>query len=176
MKNSSSGPKFAVSAILDVFRYSTVLRAIERGSREYSFLVIGSRTSQIIDSVVCWRNGSILAVSGTGIRSMSDSLIACHPRMEDPSKPNPWSKLSSVSSVMGQVVCCQRPGKSMKRRSTNWTFLVSASLRTSRGVMRVLLLPKGGVVSKFMLSGGPGRVKAGVGWWCGGVVELETPG
>jgi hypothetical protein len=29
------------------------LRAIERGSRLYSFLVIGSRTSQIIDSVVC---------------------------------------------------------------------------------------------------------------------------
>ena len=32
---------------------SIALRAIERGSRLYSFLVIGSRTSQIIDSVVC---------------------------------------------------------------------------------------------------------------------------
>ena len=56
-------------------------------------------------------NGSSLAVSATGTSSMSDSLIACQPRMEEPSKPKPWSKLSSVSSLTGSVVCCHRPGK-----------------------------------------------------------------
>src|SRR5690242_6896366 len=94
-------------------RYFSHLRAMERGSREYSFLVIGSRTSQMIARVVCWRKGSILAVLATGSRSMSDSLIACQPRMEEPSKPKPWSKDSVVSSEIGRVVCCHRPGKSM---------------------------------------------------------------
>ena len=101
---------------------------MERGSREYSFLVIGSRTSQMIDSVVCCMNGSILAVSATGTSSMSDSLIACQPRMEQPSNPKPWSKLSRVSSLIGQVVCCHRPGKSMKRRSMNCDLLLLAQL------------------------------------------------
>ena len=115
------------------------MRAMERGSRLYSFLVIGSRTSQISDSVVWSMNGSILAVSATGTSSMSDSLMACHPRMLDPSKPKPWLKLSKVSSLMGQVVCCQRPGKSMKRRSMNCTFFCWTSLSTSRGVIKALL-------------------------------------
>src|SRR5882724_4565267 len=108
---------------------------MERGSREYYFLVIGSRTSQSSWRVVCWRKGSILAVSGTGTRSMSDSLMACQPRMEEPSKPKPCSKLWRVSSLIGVVVCCQSPGKSMKRRSTNSTFFCSQSLSTSRGVI-----------------------------------------
>jgi hypothetical protein len=42
------------------------LRAMERGSRLYSFLVIGSRTSQMIDSVVCCMNGSMLGRGGDG--------------------------------------------------------------------------------------------------------------
>src|SRR5216683_3194405 len=97
----------------DFLRYLSALRAMERGSREYSFLVIGSRTSQMIDSVVWLMNGSILAVLATGNSSMSDSLMACQPRMEEPSNPKPWSKLSAVSSEIGQVVCCHSPGKSM---------------------------------------------------------------
>src|SRR5438105_3547972 len=135
MKNSSSGPKYAVSAMPDFFRYFSVLRAMERGSREYSFLVIGSRTSQMIESVVCVMNGSTLAVLATGSNSMSDSLIACQPRIEEPSKPKPCSKLSRVSSEIGQVVCCQSPGKSIKRRSMNSTFFSSQSLSTACGVI-----------------------------------------
>ncbi len=39
------------------------------------------------------------AVSGTGFSSMSDSLIACQPRMLEPSKPKPRSKVSRSSSL-----------------------------------------------------------------------------
>ena len=46
-----------------------------------------STTSQIIDSVGCFMNGSMIAVLGSGIISMSLSLIACQPRIEEPSKP-----------------------------------------------------------------------------------------
>src|SRR5438874_2692697 len=127
----------------DFLRYFSTLRAIERGSREYSFLVIGSRTSQMIDKVVWLMNGSSLAVPATGSRSMSDSLIACQPRIDEPSKPNPCSKLSMVSSEIGQVVCCQSPGKSMKRKSMNSTFFSSQSLSTARGVIGDLLMVLG---------------------------------
>ena len=51
------------------------------------------------------------AVSGTGLTSMSDSLIACQPRMLEPSKPKPRSKVSSSSSRAGTEKCCHRPGK-----------------------------------------------------------------
>ena len=41
------------------------------------------------------------AVFGSGMISMSDSLIACQPRIDDPSKPKPSSKLSSSSMAIG---------------------------------------------------------------------------
>jgi hypothetical protein len=53
---------------------------------------------QISESVVRVMNGSTTAVSGSGITSMSEAWIGCQPRMDDPSKPNPSSKLSSLSS------------------------------------------------------------------------------
>ena len=58
-----------------------------RGSREYFSRVIGSHTSQISTSVGCCMYGSMNAVVGSGIMSMSLSLIACQPRIEEPSKP-----------------------------------------------------------------------------------------
>src|SRR5437667_9122985 len=89
---------------------------------------------QIIVSVVSLQNGSKNAVSGTGMTSMSDSLIACQPRMDEPSKPNPSSKVPSLRVSAGMVKCCHRPGKSMKRRSTARTSFSRMRARTSLGV------------------------------------------
>jgi hypothetical protein len=38
--------------------------------------------------------------------SMSLSLMACHPRMEEPSKPMPSSKVLSLISLAGYEQCC----------------------------------------------------------------------
>jgi len=51
--------------------------------------------SQIITNVGVWVKGSILAVVGSGITSMSLALMGCQPRMLEPSKPKPSSKLPS---------------------------------------------------------------------------------
>src|SRR5262249_40194148 len=90
---------------------------------------------QIIVSVFSLQNGSMNAVSGTGSTSMSDSLMACQPRMLEPSKPSPSSKTPSSRASCGMVKCCHRPGKSMKRRSTARTSFSRISARTSLGVM-----------------------------------------
>ena len=45
----------------------------------------GSSTSQVMTMVVSAKNGSIVAVTGSGIRHMSDSLIAFQPAIEEPS-------------------------------------------------------------------------------------------
>ena len=42
------------------------------------------------------------AVSGSGMASMSEASMLFQPRMEEPSKPKPSLKTSSVSSRMGQ--------------------------------------------------------------------------
>ena len=47
----------------------------------------GSRTKQLMLSVLCTRNGSITAVFGSGSRIMSDSWISWNPRIDEPSKP-----------------------------------------------------------------------------------------
>ncbi len=62
---------------------------------------------------------------------MSDSWISWNPRIEEPSKPKPSSKPSSVSSWAGIEKCCINPGRSAKRRSTIWTSLSLIRLRTS---------------------------------------------
>jgi hypothetical protein len=68
------------------------------------------------------RNGSMYAVFGSGIRSMSDSWISWNPRIDEPSKPCPSSKVDSSSSFeTGMVTCCMMPGRSQKRKSTNST-------------------------------------------------------
>ena len=66
--------------------------------------------------------------------SMSDSLMACQPRMLEPSKPSPSSKIVFVRASAGMVKCCHRPGKSMKRRSTALTSFSRIRARTSFGV------------------------------------------
>ena len=52
-----------------------------------------------------------MAVTGSGTTIMSLSLMACHPRMLEPSKPSPSSKMSGVTSLIGIEKCCQVPGK-----------------------------------------------------------------
>src|SRR3989304_1310233 len=83
-------------------------------------------------------NGSMAAVVGASI-SMWGSSIVWKPRMDEPSKPIPSSKSSSLSSPTGIEKCCQRPGASMKRRATILAPFSLASLMTSFGVMRRLL-------------------------------------
>ena len=56
-------------------------------------------------------NGSTIAVSACGTTSMSLSLIACQPRIDEPSKPKPSSKLASVRAFTGIVKCFCVPGK-----------------------------------------------------------------
>src|SRR5579862_4110888 len=77
--------------------------------------------------------GSSTAVVGSGMTSMSDALIGCQPRMDEPSNPLPSSKRSSLSSLVGIVKCCQIPSRSRNFRSTASTLLSRTSWRTSLG-------------------------------------------
>src|SRR6266542_587639 len=113
MKNSASGPKNAVSPMPVDLRYFSALMAMLRGSREYGSFVMGSTMLQMSESVGSAMNGSMTAVFESGITSMSEALMACQPRIDDPSNPSPSSKTSSESSLSGIVKCCHRPMKSM---------------------------------------------------------------
>src|SRR5688572_8932441 len=99
MKNSASGPKYAVSAMPVDLRYATARFARLRGSREYDSCVIGSITSQSSDSVGVLRNGSMIAVDGSGFINMSDELMARQPPIDEPSNPKPSSMPSSRRSI-----------------------------------------------------------------------------
>src|SRR3979411_1010633 len=118
-------------------RCSSAFLAMNRASREYGFRLIGSMTSQIRNSVLCDRTGSIVAESGSGISSMSLSSIAWNPRMLEPSNPRPSVKLSTSSSPIGRLKCCHVPGRSMNRTSTTSTPSALARSITSRGLVFV---------------------------------------
>src|SRR3954462_7075733 len=121
-------------------RYFSALRAMLRGSREYGSLVIGSMMLQVSDTVGMLQNGSMRAVPGSGTISMSEALIGCQPRIDEPSRPKPSSNDSSLSCEMVTVVCCQMPGRSMNFRSTILTPFFSANLMTSLGDMALMVL------------------------------------
>ncbi|GIW05030.1 MAG: hypothetical protein KatS3mg059_1650 [Thermomicrobiales bacterium] len=87
------------------------------------------------------RNGSIAAVSGSGTRIMSDSLMLWKPRIEEPSNPTPSAKVSSVTSLMEFELCCQVPKRSTKRKSTICTPASLAIARTSAGVFAIVVCP-----------------------------------
>ena len=74
-------------------------------------------------SVGSSRNGSITAVSSSGIRIMSDSLMDFQPEMEEPSNITPSAKESASMRCAGRVVCCSFPRGSVKRISTHFTSL-----------------------------------------------------
>ena len=74
------------------------------------------------------------AVEGSGIRIMSDSLIAFQPAIEEPSNITPSTKeLSSVAEAM-RAVCCHLPRGSVNRKSTYSTLcslIISMTLETA---------------------------------------------
>jgi len=94
-------------------------------------MVVGSTMSQRRFSVVSSMNGSSTAVSGSGIRIMSDSLIPFQPEIEEPSNILPSVKVSSSTQWNGTETCCSLPWVSVKRKSTNLTSFSSIIFRTS---------------------------------------------
>src|SRR6185369_956519 len=102
-------------------RYFSPRWEMPRGSRLYASLVPVSAMVQVTLSVGTAQNGSMNAVAGSGIASMSDASIDFQPRIEEPSKPKPSSKTSSVNSPMGQEKCCHVP-----KVSTNFTSTILA--------------------------------------------------
>src|SRR5262249_37414329 len=67
-------------------------------------------------------NGSITAVAGSGMTSMSLAWIGCQPRIDEPSKPRPSSNTLSSISLGGTVKCCQMPRKSLNFKSIATAF------------------------------------------------------
>src|ERR1700686_4830233 len=84
--------------------------------------------------VVSAKNGSIVAVTGSSIRHMSDSLIAFQPAIEEPSNIRPSANVSSSIMPTSKVTCCHLPRGSVKRRSTYLTSLSLIDFRTSLAV------------------------------------------
>ena len=80
------------------------------------------------------QNGSMNAVSGSGMASMSLASMLFQPRIEEPSKPTPSVKDSTVSSVIGMLKCCQVPKVSTNLMSTILAPLSRASPSTLLGV------------------------------------------
>src|SRR5215510_10488660 len=75
--------------------------------------------------VVSAKNGSMEADAGSGIRFMSDSLIAFQPAIEEPSNIWPSENVSSSIIETSKVTCCHFPRGSVNRKST---YLTSLSL------------------------------------------------
>src|SRR5262252_4655851 len=92
------------------------------------------------DNVGSAVNGSITAVAGSGITSMSLAWIGCQPRIDEPSKPSPSSNTASSISLGGAVKCCQVPKKSLNFKSTITAFCSFMNLTTSFGVIPAFLL------------------------------------
>src|SRR5262249_54476486 len=86
---------------------------------------------QINDSVGSAVNGSITAVAGSGMTSMSLAWIGCQPRIDEPSKPRPSSNTLSSISLGGTVKCCQMPRKSLNFKSIATAFCSFMNLITS---------------------------------------------
>src|SRR5450759_3225975 len=82
MKNSGSGPKYAVSPRPVDFMKASARLAIVLGSRSYPLPSEGSSTSQVRLSTGSSVNGSMRALSGSGMSSMSEASIPFQPAME----------------------------------------------------------------------------------------------
>src|SRR3984893_5390204 len=103
--------------------------------------------------VVSAKNGSIVAVTGSGIRHMSDSLIAFQPAIDEPSNIWPSAKVSSSIRLTSNVTCCHLPRGSVKRKSTYFTSLSLIIFRTSLAVVMGII--------PFLDTGLGGRGQAG---------------
>src|SRR5258706_1649858 len=80
------------------------------------------------------QNGSMKAVAGSGMASMSEASMDFQPRIEEPSKPNPSSKTSAVNSPKGTLKCCQVPNVSTNLTSTIFAPCLRAMSMTLLGV------------------------------------------
>src|SRR5258708_7917921 len=115
---------------------------------------------QVSERVGSAQNGSMNAVSGSGMASMSEASMLFQPRMLEPSKPKPSAKTSSVSSPMGQEKCCQVP-----KVSTNFTstilapFFLAISI-TCLGVLMFLGFRYGFSFVSFLLGLCPVKLQA----------------
>src|SRR5579872_4015125 len=85
--------------------------------------------------VVSAKNGSMVADAGSGIRHMSDSLMAFQPAIEEPSNICPSEKVSSSIIVTSKVTCCHLPRGSVNRKSTYLTSLSLIIFMTSLAVV-----------------------------------------
>src|SRR2546421_3211403 len=89
---------------------------------------------QVSDKVGTEQKGSMKAEAGSGMASMSEASMDFQPRIEEPSKPKPSLKTSSVSSSIGQLKCCQVPKVSTNLIST---ILAPCFLARSRALLGV---------------------------------------
>src|ERR1700686_2665710 len=117
------------------FTMPSALLAMPRGSRLYGSPVVGSSTSQPRTSGASAKNGSMHAEVGSGIRHMSDSLIAFQPAIEEPSNIMPSANVSSSIWLMSKVTCCHLPRGSVNRKSTYFTSLSLIIFMTFFGVV-----------------------------------------
>src|ERR1044071_8476499 len=90
---------------------------------------------QVSERVGTAQKGSMNAVTGSGMASMSDASMLFQPRMLEPSKPKPSAKTSSVSSLIGQLKCCQVPKVSTNLMSTIFAPFFFAISITLLGVL-----------------------------------------
>ena len=92
--------------------------------------------------VVSSKNGSMLAVFGSGMSSMSEASMPFQPATDEPSKAWPEMNLSSSKCETGTVTCCSFPRVSVKRKSTNLTsfsFTIFITSATVLAAIRFLL-------------------------------------
>src|SRR5437868_6193529 len=94
---------------------------------------------QVSERVGITQKGSINAVAGSGMASMSEASMDFQPRMEEPSNPKPSEKTSSVSSEIGQLKCCQVPKVSTNLISTILAPCFLAISNTLLGLLMGLL-------------------------------------
>src|SRR5438105_3972995 len=74
--------------------------------------------------------------------------------MEEPSMPKPSSKLASLNCSMGNETWCQRPGRSVKRRSSTLISCFFTNSMTSLGVpIRTFLLCRRAAAVSCSLAG-----------------------
>src|SRR6266699_2876027 len=111
---------------------------------------------QVNERVDSAMNGSTKAVAGSGMANMSEASIDFQPRMEEPSKPRPSLKESSLNSLKGRVKCCQVP-----KVSTNFTstILAPAFFAISNACLGVLMFSLS-IVFRWLLerAAAPARV------------------
>src|SRR5713101_6647171 len=69
----------------------------------------------------CAAKGSSVAVARSGSSSMSDSLIAFQPAIDEPSNMTPSVSRSSSTACTAWARCCHLPRGSVKRKSTYFT-------------------------------------------------------